>query len=271
MCKVSIIVPCYNQGVYLEECINSLINQTYHDWECIIVDDGSTDDSASIIEKMTKMNERVRAVFQENNGVSAARNYAITKSKGVFILPLDADDKLSSNYIELCVKTLEEDSSIVLAYGSIKNFGILNSRLKPDLFSYEVLLRRNMIHCSGMYKKSDWEQIGGYDESMLIGLEDWEFWIHLLNSSSNVCFIRACTLFYRSKEKSRNNSFSLQTHEDIKRYIGTKHINVYYTQINNLPDFMESKEILSKEVEYLRYNNKIIKKISKRLKRTFKF
>lgn len=96
---VSVIMPCYNQGCYLSEALESVINQTYSDWECIIIDDGSTDSSEEIAKEYCQKDGRIRYIYQDNAGVIAARNNAIAASSGEYILPLDADDSISTVYL----------------------------------------------------------------------------------------------------------------------------------------------------------------------------
>ena len=100
---VSIIIPTYNRLNSIEVALRSVLEQSYQNWECIIVNDGSTDDTDSIASKWSGSDERIVYIKQANGGVANARNNGVAKSKGEFILPLDADDYISSNYIETCV------------------------------------------------------------------------------------------------------------------------------------------------------------------------
>src|SRR5690606_40203485 len=94
---VSIIVPCYNYGHYLLETLNSVKSQIFKDWECIIIDDGSTDPTAEVAREATRIDRRFRYYYQENKGLAAARNSGILRSRGEFIQFLDADDFISPN------------------------------------------------------------------------------------------------------------------------------------------------------------------------------
>ena len=90
--KISIIIPCYNQSLFLSESLESVISQTLSDWECIVVNDGSTDNSLSIANEYACRDQRIKVVSQENSGPSAARNHGVQESHGKFILFLDGDD-----------------------------------------------------------------------------------------------------------------------------------------------------------------------------------
>ena len=111
MPKVSIIVPCYNQAQYLEDALQSVVFQTYKDWECIIVNDGSVDNTEIIAKNWLLKDNRFKYLHQENGGLSMARNSGIKLAEGDFILPLDADDKISSNYIEKAIEEFKKDDS----------------------------------------------------------------------------------------------------------------------------------------------------------------
>src|SRR5512142_2373135 len=92
---VSVIVPVYNYGRYLPDALDSVIEQTYETWECLVVDDASGDDSAAVAERYAARDNRIRCIRQESNrGVSAARNRGIAESRGAFVQFLDADDRL---------------------------------------------------------------------------------------------------------------------------------------------------------------------------------
>ena len=104
MTLISVIVPCYNQAQYLDECLQSVLDQTYTDWECIIVNDGSPDHTEEIAKKWVEKDARFRYLFKENGGLSSARNAGIEIAKGEWILPLDADDKIGNQYLEQFLK-----------------------------------------------------------------------------------------------------------------------------------------------------------------------
>jgi glycosyltransferase involved in cell wall biosynthesis len=122
--SVSVVVPVYNAGRYLKKCLNSIINRTYGNTEIILVDDGSTDDSAEICKRFAEKDSRVRLIMQENKGVSEARNTGIANSNGDYIAFIDSDDWISENYIADLVTACEREnaqcgvSSIMNIYGS---------------------------------------------------------------------------------------------------------------------------------------------------------
>ena len=95
---VSIIIPCFNQGMYLSETIESVLSQTYRYWECIIINDGSADNTEEIALGYCNNDERIKYLKQDNKGPCVARNYGISNAGGIYILPLDADDILGKDY-----------------------------------------------------------------------------------------------------------------------------------------------------------------------------
>ena len=116
---VSIIVPCYNQAQYLSEALESVLQQTYTDWECIIVNDGSPDNTDIIVKDWLQRDNRFKYLYKDNGGLSSARNFGIENSNGTYILLLDADDKYHHTFIEKGVKVLIEDIScgVVTSWG----------------------------------------------------------------------------------------------------------------------------------------------------------
>lgn len=226
--EVSVIMPCYNQVEYLPDALNSVMAQSFQNWECIIINDGSTDNTATIVKEYINTDERFKYFEQTNGGPSTARNTAIRNSKGLFILPLDGDDKISSNYIEECVKTLSITENAKVVYGKGEKFGLINERWNLKPYSFQELLFGNSIHCAGMFRKADWESIGGYDTNMKEGLEDWEFWIHLLNKDAMVIKLDHITFFWRIKPKSRTSELNQGDKvAKLNRYVYCKHADLY--------------------------------------------
>ena len=101
---VSVIVPAYNSEAWIGECLDSVLAQTYPNWECVVVDDGSTDGTLAIAESYAQRDSRIRCLRQENQGPSVARNTAVAHSHGEYILPLDADDMIASQFVENAVQ-----------------------------------------------------------------------------------------------------------------------------------------------------------------------
>ena len=118
--KISIIIPVYNVEGYLVECLNSVVNQTYRDIEIIIVNDGSTDSSFSIIQQYQLQDERIKIINQENQGLSAARNAGIKKVSGEYIWFVDSDDYITIDACEKIVEKLKQNNYDLLIVGRFR-------------------------------------------------------------------------------------------------------------------------------------------------------
>jgi len=207
MPKVSVIIPCYNQGQYVVEAIQSVLNQTYDNFEIIVVNDGSTDDGT--INLLTTLSMTKTSVLHTGNqGLAAARNSGIAAASGEFILPLDADDTITAEYLEKGVSLLEADPSIGVVYGFADYFGARTGRWELPEYSPVGLLSENMIFCSALFRRCDWEKVGGYKTAMGHGWEDWEFWLSL--SESGVGFVRIPEVLfhYRVRHASMTSSMT---------------------------------------------------------------
>ena len=147
---VSIIVPCYNQAQFLPDALDSLLSQSYSDWECIIVNDGSQDNTAEVANCYCKKDSRFRYLTQSNQGLANSRNNGIKLSVGKYILPLDADDKLKEDFIVKCVDVLENDSSCkFLPAGQSFPQTVPSDTVSPGRFASgnQYILPATAVHC----------------------------------------------------------------------------------------------------------------------------
>ncbi|MDP2208916.1 MAG: glycosyltransferase [Bacteroidota bacterium] len=177
--KVSVIIPCYNYGRYLTDAVESVVQQTYQDFEIIIVNDGSTDETEYVAESLVKKyhNYRIVLINQENSGKPAiSRNIGIAASKGQYILCLDADDKIASTMIEECLKVLENNPKFYIAYTDRLDFDGVEEIVQAGDYNFDKLKYENHISYCAMYRREVWEQVGGY-RSNVTGCEDWDFWV----------------------------------------------------------------------------------------------
>jgi len=204
MCKVSIIVPCFNQEAFIAEALESILAQSYSDWECIIVNDGSTDGSDAIIHQYAKKDCRFLPFLKENGGVAVARNFGFTQARGSLFVPLDGDDKLHPDYLRRVVELFEAQPDTVLVYTGTQRFGENRKVWRLPTYSYEKLLWQNMIVNTAMYRREAFLAAGGYSPEMVFGFEDWEFYVRLLSPESKVQYIDAPLHLYRIKKSSRS-------------------------------------------------------------------
>lgn len=181
---VSIIIPCYGQAQYLEDAVTSVVAQTFEDWELIIVDDGSPDDTAIVANRLisTYRDRRIRLIRQENSGLARARNAAIELSKGRYVLPLDADDQIEPRMLEKTVGLLESRPGVAIAYTDLQQFGDGSAVIRADEFHAWGLPAENQLNYCSLYRREVWESAGGYNPNMVYGYEDWDFWLSSIES-----------------------------------------------------------------------------------------
>ena len=206
---VSIIIPCYNQALYIAEALDSVLAQTYQNWEAFVIDDGSTDNLAAVVKPFLKKSQHIHYYYQSNGGVSKARNIGVKMSQGKYILPLDGDDVISPFYIERAVSYLEKNPECTLYYCQVDFFDEVNEHWPVAYKDYKNLLLYNSIFCSSVFRRADFDRVGGYDETFLLGLEDWEFYIRLLSSGGQVYQASDVLFLYRrhsSQAVSRNDT-----------------------------------------------------------------
>ena len=188
---ISIIVPVYNTEKYISETIQSVVDQTYTNWELILVDDGSTDRSKEIILQWVKQDERIHYFRKENGGQASARNFGIQKSKGSHIAFLDADDLYLKNRLEAQVQDLHEQTAdFYYGGGFYYDDSVETPKTEPYEWHYgkytgteffKILYHSCAVNINTvLMEKSFLEQVGLFDESPILrGTEDWELWLRV--------------------------------------------------------------------------------------------
>lgn len=204
MKKVSIVVPCFNQQEFIAETLDSVLRQTYSEWECIIVDDGSTDGSDAIIQRYGQQDRRFLPFKKPNGGVAAARNFGFAQARGELFVPLDGDDKIHPDFLRRAVECFTTQPDTDLVHSKTKRIGESNKIWQLPEYSYDKLLWQNMIVNTTMYRRDAFLRVGGYSPEMVHGFEDWEFYVRLLSPESKVQFIDAPLYLYRVKKSSRS-------------------------------------------------------------------
>jgi glycosyltransferase involved in cell wall biosynthesis len=210
--RATIVIPCYNQAHYLRDAIESALNQTVK-CDVIVVDDGSPDD----VYKAT-MGYPVAYLKQLNKGLSGARNSGIRLAKTEWVLPLDADDKIAPDMVEKC---LQIDADII-GVGQ-ETFGDYVAghifQIEPK---HEDFLHSNQINCCSLFRKSMWKDVGGYDENMRAGYEDWDFWMRATAKGYKVKTIPEVLFYYRKHGHSMVNDATTK-HQELLAYMLDKH------------------------------------------------
>lgn len=217
MCLVSVIMPTYNSAKYIRESIISVVNQTFTDWELIVVNDESTDDTKEIVEEFCKQDNRITLVNQKNKKQAAARNTSIKASKGKFLAFLDADDIWHNKKLEIQLSVLIKNQNIDVIYTSgislfqsssiTASYPITSGFLKGDE-AYKKLFFNNFVPNLSVLLKRNWvDIIGLQDESLnIVGCEDWDYWIRLAKNGAIFFGVDEPLFIYRVHEMgvSRN-------------------------------------------------------------------
>lgn len=181
---ISIITPMYNGEKYVSQTIESVISQTYPNWEMVIVDDGSKDNSPQIVESYSQKDKRIRLIRQSNAGSAAARNNALRHANGRYICFLDADDLLDCQFLEKQLDFLK-DKNAGIVYASYRrvneeNKEILKPFIVPDKVNYKGLLKTCSISClTAMFDKEKTGEMF-FNESLKSMRDDFVFWLSML-------------------------------------------------------------------------------------------
>lgn len=239
---VSIIVPCYNQAHFLSEALQSVLEQTYTNWECIIVNDGSPDNTEHVAKAWCKKDERFKYIYKENGGLSSARNAGIEISQGEFILPLDSDDILHSDYLQKMTPVLNTHQNLGVVscyrYFFLENKFNIIKEYKASGSNYKDLMFENKLMPSSLYRKSCWEEVDGYDETMKHGFEDWEFWLNVTKRGWEFQFVEEFLFYYRKAKKSMLVDTINNHAEANMEYIFRKHKELYISYFDNTAEVL---------------------------------
>lgn len=207
MNKVSIVIPCYNAGEFLAETIQSALAQTYADIEIVIVDDGSPDPATRLLLDQAIW-PRTRIIRQANAGPAAARNRAVQEAIGIYILPLDADDTIEPEYVAKAVAVLDARPEVGVVYCKASKFGAEQGPWNLPAYTLRELVIDNVIFVTALYRRADWRAVGGYNERLRHGVEDYDFWVKIVHLGREVVQLDEELFNYRIQHKSRTTSFN---------------------------------------------------------------
>jgi glycosyltransferase involved in cell wall biosynthesis len=212
---ISVIVPCFNMEDTVVQTLESVLSQTYPDWECVVVNDGSTDGSEEKIRAFIEIDPRFRLINTKNSGVSAARNTAVAHSSGHYLFPLDGDNYIHKDCLKICVAEFEKRSDMKLVNTEAELFGGETGLWNLPDFDYKTMLKYNMVDNSSLFLRQDFDRVGGYRLNMVHGLEDWDFFIALLYgcTQEQVVKIKEPLYFYRVNNKGRRLTVAASTRQ----------------------------------------------------------
>lgn len=245
MPTVAIIVPCYNQGRFLGDALDSVRAQTFGDFEIVVVDDGSTEPAT--IEAIDRLSDpRLRVVRTANRGLAAARNAGIAAASARFILPLDADDRIAPTFLEKAVPLLEADPKLGIVSCEAEFFGTQQGRWALRPFRFPEFLLRSSLFATALFRRADWNQVGGYSEEMIYGYEDYDFWLSLIAAGREVHRIPEVLFFYRRASDGMAARIGLEQKLYSYRKLYEHHRSLYHDNIEFLfRTFLEQEAALS--------------------------
>lgn len=218
--KISIIIPIYNADDYIEKCVNSILNQTYKNYEIILIDDGSTDNSLAICNNYASKNENIKVIHIENGGPSRARNIGIKNASGEYILFIDADDVIKNDMIEKLVLICDDADVVMCSYYQCKNY----QKLDKDKIVFDHKLGNNIFK-EGQIKNIF---VKGFYTNNIVGL--WSMWNKLYKRN----FIKKNDIILNeSLIRAEDFWFNFDIFCYAQKVITTSEPLYYYMQVND--------------------------------------
>jgi glycosyltransferase involved in cell wall biosynthesis len=219
---LSLVMPCYKYAHFLPEAIESVARQSVLPFEVIVVNDGSPDNTLEVAREMRNKYPQLHIVIvdKENGGLSSARNAGIEIASGKYIMSFDADDILRPDAIKEHL-ALAEDNAIVTC--GLMAFGDESYTARPETATLDILLQRNCIYSNSMFPRALWEKVGGFDEDMKKGLEDWECWIRMAKAGAKFKTSDHIALLWRRHGNAMSTSLANPNWAWNMKYFKSKH------------------------------------------------
>lgn len=227
---ISIIMPAYNMPwAYIDEAVESVVNQTYQDWELILVNDGSTDFTLGRLQHHQRaMPDKVSVIVQRNGGAASAQNRGIRAAIGEYVLILSSDDKIEPTFLEKMVGALETNPDVDIAGCDTQVFDASYETYYTQPLSLDLQLCNNQMNYCSLVRRTVFDRVGLIDENMR-GYEDWEFWIRCAKAGMKSIKIPEFLFCYRHKPGGGLLMECVeQHHARLLAYIRTKHPEVRY-------------------------------------------
>lgn len=234
--RISVLIPCYNLGRYLDEAVDSVLAQSFDDFEILIVDDGSTDPGTrSLLHSYQK--PRTSVFRTENRGLAAARNFLIEKARGELLCALDADDRLHPSFFEKATGAFDADPSLTFVSSWIEAFGAEEWTWRQDRCDLRALLSEDTVMTAALVRRDAVVAEGGYDEEMPSpGDEDWDLWIRLVKAGHRGVILPETLFYYRRRPGSMSRECTDgETHLALCRYLMEKHSDAFQ---EHLPEIL---------------------------------
>ena len=221
---VTVVIPCYNLGRYLHEAIESVLAQSFPDFEIIVVDDGSTDEyTRLLLEHLDRPKTKVRR--QANQGVAAARNNGIRAGTGRYICCLDPDDRVRAVFLAKAVAILDSHADVGFVSGSVVEFDEREQVIRRGACGLVNLLTENPIVQPAVFRRQAWEDAGGYYPGFTAsGIEDWDLWLSILEAGYRAEVIPDIVWEYRIHSDQMSTAMNQpDTWEQLLRGLVSRH------------------------------------------------
>jgi glycosyltransferase involved in cell wall biosynthesis len=225
--KVAVVIPCFNHGAYLGEALKSLGRVGGIELEPVVVDDGSTDQrTTDAVNQAEALG--IRVIRQKNAGLAAARNAGVKATSAEFIVPLDADDRLRTEWLAKAVEILQARPEVGVVYGDAEQFGVRTGRWRVGEFNADQMLHGNYIHATALYRRDVWDGNGGYDGAMPVqGYEDWDFWMGAMERGWEFAYVPQIFFEYRQHQQSMITE-AIKSFDAVWVYVAKKHGVLYW-------------------------------------------
>ena len=239
---VSVVIPCFNLGAYLDEAVQSVLDQTFQDFEIVIVDDGS-EDPATRHMLASYRRPKTRIVRTENRGLARARNTGLQESGGRYVSFLDADDALEPGFLDRGVRKLESDDSIAFVSSWLKAFGEGEFDWTPERCDFPHLLAEDTVCTAALTRRDLIVDIGGFDPDMPVsGYEDWELAISLVERGHPGTIVPEFLFRYRIRLGSMTETCTEPgNHARLMAYIVDKHSETYRQHYQGVVEVIEGR------------------------------
>jgi len=222
--RVSVIVTCFDLGRTLGEALASVEAQRFRDFEVLIVDDGSSDpETLAALSRVDPA--RARVLRTANRGLPAARNHGARHAAGELLCCLDADDRLHAEWLEKAVAALDADPGLAFVSHWLRAFGDEEWDWTPRDCGFPALLDVNTVNGAALVRRAVWEAVGGQDETLREGCEDWDFWIGLVERGHRGAILPEILFYYRRRADSMSRAL-----------VGEQHLRLYSALIERHPE-----------------------------------
>lgn len=219
----SVVVPAYNAEDTLAETLDSILRQTFQDWECVVVDDGSTDGTFDLANSIAVGDARIRVIHQENRGTGGAYNTGIRSAHGEWVTICSADDLLAETHLELMARAIGDHPGFDIFSSNgyyLRTDGTLDLVYKDDQdqavrsWAMEQVLERCFFSVGAAYRRSLFAEVGGYDED-IFG-EDYDFWLRAMGQGARHLYIPEATATHRLSATQKSASHVRALKSDIR-------------------------------------------------------